>query len=285
MCMYAIQQLASQEINSALLVLAAVLTSGLGSLGGLGGAILLVPILVMAGVPASQAAPLGLLTVVGASVVATSRQLGEKVVNHRVGVMTELAATSGAVIGALFAGSLSDSLITRVLAAVALVAAFASGRRKGLRWKPDPSYGQESVGEWVGTLSGAYLLDGQVVPYHPRRVALGVAAMSIAGLITGIAGVGGGFIKSPVTSEIMHVPVRVAVATTTFTIGITASAALFVFIGQGTLDVSNGALVVLGAMIGGRIGAQVQGRLAPPTVRRYLSALLVVIAVVLLVRG
>ena len=278
------QLLTSHEINSMFLVLAAVLTAGLGSIGGLGGAILLVPILVIGGIPASQAAPLGLLTVVGASVVASHRQLNEQVVNHRIGVVTELAATSGAVVGALFAGSLSDTLITKVLAVVAFVGAIASGRRKGLRWKPDSSYGQESVGEWVGSLSGAYLLDGQVVPYRPRRVPLGVAAMTFAGLVTGIAGVGGGFIKSPVTSEIMHVPVRVAVATTTFTIGLTASAALFVFIGRGSLDMHAGALVVLGAMVGGRIGAKLQSRLSPPTVRRYLSVLLILIAAILVVR-
>ncbi len=277
--------IAAQEVNPMMLMFSAAMTAGVGSLGGLGGAVLLVPILVVAGVPASQAAPLGLLTVVAASVVASPRQLREQIVNHRVGVVTELAATSGAIIGAFFAGILSDSVITRVLAIVSLIAAVATGRRKGLRWKPDASFGKESVGEWVGSMSGAYLLDDQVVPYRPRRIGLGLAAMSVAGVITGIAGVGGGFIKSPVTSEIMHIPVRVAVATTTFTIGLTASAALLVFIGQGSLDLTDGGLVVLGAMFGGRIGAQLQGKLSPPTVRRYLSVLLVLISVLLLVRG
>ena len=264
---------------------AAALTSGIGTLGGLGGAIMLVPLLVLTGTPVAQATPLGLVSVVAASSAAARRHLRERTVNHRIGVATESSSTLGAVVGALAAGSISARVLTYVLAVVAVAAALAGGRRKGVRWKPDPSVDADMVGEWVGTLNGAYPLDGSVVPYRPRRIGLGVAAMGLSGLVTGVSGVGGGFIKTPASSELMHVPVKVASSTTTFSIGITAAAALLVKMVRGTLDVELAAMVLLGALVGGTVGSRVQARLSPPTVRRFLSVLLVVIAAILVARA
>jgi len=268
-------------VNPLLLAGAAALTSGVGALGGLGGAILLVPLLVVAGVPASEAAPLGLLSVVAGSSAAAHRQMREHTTNFRIGVVTETAATVGAIAGALAAGAVSEAALTWALAAVAVIAAVAGAARKGTRWSPDPAAGDEDVGEWVGTLRGAYRLPGGVVPYVPRRVVLGTAAIGLSGLITGVSGVGGGFVKTPAKSEIMHVPVKVSSSTTTFSIGVTAAAALLVMIVDGRLDFGDGALVVLGSLAGGLVGSAVQSRLSPPVVRRTLSVLLVVVAGVL----
>ena len=271
-------------MNPLLLAGAAALTSGVGALGGLGGAILLVPLLVVAGIPASEAAPLGLLSVVAGSSAAAHRQMREHATNYRIGVVTETAATVGAIAGALAAGVVSEAVLTWVLAAVAVIAAVAGAARKGTRWLPDPAARGEDVGEWVGTLRGAYSLPGGVVPYAPRRVGLGTAAIGLSGLIAGVSGAGGGFIKTPATSEIMHVPVKVSSSTTTFSIGVTAAAALLVMIVDGRLDFGDGALVVLGSLVGGVAGSSVQSRLAPPVVRRTLSALLLVVAAVLVRR-
>ena len=130
-------------------------------------------------------------------------------------------------------------------------------------------------------MRGAYRLDGGVVPYVPRRTGLGLAAIGLSGIVTGISGVGGGFIKTPAKSEIMHVPVKVSSSTTTFSIGITAAAALLVMIVEGRLDVADGAMVVLGALLGGVVGSSVQSRLSPPVVRRIISVLLLVVAAIL----
>ena len=83
----------------------------------------------------------------------------------------------------------------------------------------------------------------------------------------------------------MHVPVKVASSTTTFSIGITAAAALLVKMVRGTLDVELAAMVLLGALVGGTIGSRIQARLSPPTVRRFLSVLLLVIAAILVARA
>jgi uncharacterized protein len=268
-----------------LLALAAMATAAVGALGGLGGAVLLVPLLVVTGMPASEAAPLGLLSVAAGSLSAGHHQLAERLVNHRIGVVTETAATAGAVAGALLAGIVSESVLTRALAVVALAAAVAGGRRKGIRNPPLPEFGAEHVGEWPGTLAGAYPVGGGVAPYRARRLPTGLAAMSVAGLVAGLAGASGGFVKTPATSEIMHIPVKVAAATTTFTIGVTSAAALVVMSLQGRIAVVNGAAVIAGSLLGGQVGARFQSKLSPVVVRKLLSLLLVVVAVVLLVRS
>jgi uncharacterized membrane protein YfcA len=246
---------------------------------------MLVPALVVTGTPATTAAPLGLISVVAGSVAATPKQLTERTVNHRIGVLTEVAATSGALAGALLAGSISDSIIARFLAVVAFIAAVAGGRRKGMRNKPDPTLDDSVVGEWIGTTAGAYKLNGGIVPYRLQRLWLGLSAMSLSGLIAGIAGIGGGFIKTPATSEIMKVPVKVAASTTTFTIGITSSAALIVMAVRGQIEPHNGAIVMIGALIGGQVGTRLQGRFSPPVIRRVLSVLRIVVSIILMVRG
>lgn len=263
----------------------AFVTSAVGALGGLGGAILLVPALVLTGMSPRLAAPLGLTSVAAGSLSAGGPQLGERTVNHRLGLTTELIAGVGAVVGVLAAGRASDTFLTRVLALVAIAAALLGGRRKGIRNLPDPALGPSDVGEHVGSLSGAYLLDGQVVPYRARRLGAGLGLFGLSGLLAGMAGASGGFIKTPATSEVMHVPVRVAAATTSFTIGLTAATGLTVMAVQGRLDLHQCAAVAVGSMAGGRVGALAQRRLSPPLVRRFLSVVLVVVGVILLVRS
>jgi len=267
------------------IALAAGVTSGVGTLGGLGGAIMLVPFLVLTGMPVSQAAPLGLVSVVTASSAAARRQMNEHTTNHRLGVVTETTSTAGAVAGAFAAGLISETMLTYVLAAVALLAALAGGKRKGLRWKPDPNVSREDVGEWVGTLNGAYALNSDVVPYFPKRIGAGLVAMGVSGIVTGISGIGGGFIKTPAKSELMHVPVKVSSSTTTFSIGITAAAALLVKAVQGEVNIELAAMVVLGSLIGGVLGSRIHSKLSPPAVRKFLSVLLLVVAVILVARA
>lgn len=268
-------------LSTPLLVLAAACTAALGALGGLGGAVLLVPVLVLTDTPAATAAPLGLLSVAAGSLAATSRQVRERAVNHRLGVTTETAATAGAVAGAVVSGAFSDTVLTYILAATAAAAALAGGRRKGIRNPPVPGLSRHHVGERKGTLDAAYPVGDGIAPYSVRRLPLGLAAMTVSGLVAGLAGTSGGFIKTPATSEIMHVPVKVAAATTTFTIGVTSGAAIVVFAIQGRIDVDAGAAVIAGSLVGGWLGAALQAQLSPPVVRRALSVVLVGVAVAL----
>ncbi|MBK9178521.1 MAG: sulfite exporter TauE/SafE family protein [Acidimicrobiales bacterium] len=263
----------------------AALTGGVGALGGLGGAVLLVPLLVLSGTPVSEAAPLGMLSVAAGALAAGAPQLREGTVHHRLGVTVEVAASAGTFAGALASGAISSTVLARLLAVVALGSALSGFLRKGIRNLPDDTFAGELPGEWPGSLGGTYRLGDDTVPYQARRLALGLPAMVGAGIVSGLSGVGGGFLKTPVMSEIMRVPVKVAAATTTFTVGVTAAAGLIVYTTQGRIDTESGAAVVLGGLLGGTIGARLQGVLRPTAVRKVLSAVLVVVAGILLVRG
>lgn len=262
--------------------LLALATAGVGALGGLGGAVLLVPLLVVLGVPASEAAPLGLLSVSAGSLAAGARQLGDQTVNHRLGVTTEIAASAGAVAGALLSGAVGEGFLTRSLAVTALLAAIAGGGRKGVRNPPVAGWTTADVGERDGELAGAYLVGpAGVAPYRASRLPGGLVAMAVSGVAAGLAGVSGGFVKTPAMSELMHVPVKVAASTTTFTIGVTSAAALLVFAAQGRVEVATASPVLAGALGGGLLGATLQSRLSPPFVRRVLSGVLVLVAIVM----
>ena len=271
-------------MNPVALAIAAFITAAVGTLGGLGGAILLVPILVLSGMEAKYAAPLGLVSVAAGSLAAAPHQLKAQVVNQRLGVATEIAASSAALIGALVSGLLGHALLSVLLGVVALVAAFAGARRKGIRNLPDPTLSIADVGEIPGTLAGVYPLGDEFVPYRANRLSLGLLGMGMAGLISGLSGVGGGWVKTPTASEIMHVPVKVAAATSTFTVGVTAAVGLLVYESQGRIVISDAALVAAAGLIGGTVGVRLQHVLPPPLVRRGLSAILAVIGVLLIVR-
>ncbi len=273
-------------MNPVELAIAAFITAGIGALGGLGGAILLVPVLVLSGVSARDAAPLGLISVAAGSLAAAPHQLRAHVVNHRLGVSTEIISSIAALGGALASGVIGQSVLAVMLGVVALVAAFFGARRKGIRNLPDPSLTTSDVGEHSGSLSGVYQLDeGEFVAYRARRVPSGLLGMASAGLIAGLSGVSGGFIKTPTTSEVMQVPVKVAAATTTFTVGITSAVALLVYEAQGRIVVSDAALVAAAALVGGTLGARLQAALPPPLVRKSLSAVLLVIGTLLIVKN
>lgn len=269
---------------SFLLALLALATASLGALGGIGGAVVLVPLLVLTGTPAREAAPLGLLSVASGSLAAGPRHLAELTVHHRLGVTTEVMASSGAIAGALLSGAVGEALLTRLLAVVAIASAVASLRgRDEIHAVATEEEGAGDLGEQRGTLSGILRSDGKTRRYQARNLPGGLAAISLAGLVAGIAGAGGGFIKTPVSSEIMRVPVKVAAATTTFTVGITSATALLVFAAHGRVILEHAGPVIAGSLVGGYLGARFQSALDPGVIRRSLATLLLVVAAVLLV--
>jgi uncharacterized membrane protein YfcA len=255
-----------------------------GSLGGIGGATLLVPLLLALHVDPIAAAPLGLLAVAAGSLAAAARQIDEGLVHHRLGLTVELAAGAGTVAGALASTQVSEVLLARVLGGAAIVGAVAALARSGMRNLPVGAFDSDVGGEWPGTLGGQYSLGGRMVPYQARNLPAGMAASVVAGVVAGLSGVGGGFVKTPAMSEIMKVPVKVAGATTTFTLGLTATTGLSIYAAQGRLELRDGAAVVAGALAGGLLGARLQSRMAATVVRRLTGALLLVVAAVVIGR-
>lgn len=270
-------------IEPPLLVAVATFTAAVGTIGGLGGAVLLVPLLVAAGLDPMVAAPVGLTTVAAGALAAAPEQLARGLVHHRLGVTVELPASAAALVTALMSPSISSEVLRYLLAATALAAGLAGLTRTALRNEPQAPFVAEPATEWPGTLGGTYQHPDGPVPYQARRVPLGLGAMIVAGAVSGMAGVGGGFVKTPIMREIMWIPIKVAAATSTFTVGITAATALLVFAGQGRIDAPLCVAAGLGGLIGGLVGAPVQEHISPVVVRRVLAVVLIVIAPALVV--
>lgn len=268
-----------------LLVLLGALTAFFGAVGGIGGATLLVPLLLAMGLDPLEAAPLGLIAVASTSLAASVRQLEDGLVHHRLGLTVESTAAVGTVAGALASTAVPQEWLARTLGLGALAGAVAILSRRGVRNLPDPTFVQDSPGEWPGTLGGTYHHGGASIPYSASRVPQALVVCLFAGAISGMAGVGGGFLKVPSMSEIMRVPIKVAAATSTFTLGISAAVGLLVFGGQGRIDAVAAAGTALGALAGATAGARTQSRLPATFARITTGSLLVVVAVVVLVRS
>lgn len=246
----------------------ALLTSAIGFFGGLGGAI---PVLVLVRVAPVEAAPLGMLMVAAGSVGVGAPHLEEGLLNHRIGVLGELGASLGVSVGVLASSVVTIPALMWASAGAALAAAGAMGLRSGIRNKPDPEADETSVGEYPGHLAGAYRLEGGIVPYRVRRVPLRLGGLDLGRGLGGVTGTSGGYLRSPLLSQLMDVPVKVVAATVTFMVGITAGTGLVVYSDQGGL-------------VGGRLDALVQVRVSPVVARRALGAILVTISVLLMLR-
>jgi uncharacterized membrane protein YfcA len=260
-------------------------TATLGSIGGLGGAVLLVPALVLLGWSPLEAAPIGIAMSAAGALAAVPRQTLKGLTNYRLGVSLEIAASIAAAGGALLSVVLPVNAVQYALGGAAIAASLAGGLRKGQRNLPVDGADLAELGDQPGRLASAYPDQaGRVIPYEVARFKTGLTLIGGAGLLAGLTGVSGGFIKTPVMSEVMRVPVKVAAATTMFMIGVTAAVTVAVYASQGRITAAI-APAVLGGLLGGRIGAAAQARLPAALVRQLLSAAMLVIGIVLVVRA
>jgi len=179
----------------------------------------------------------------------------------------ESTTAAGALAGSWLAGRLSAGLVSVLFAAVAFFTAGYLLRKSG-------TAGTQGVEEQLFAAS-----------YRIRRWPFGLAVAAIAGAISGVLGVGGGFIKVPVMYAVMGVPLGVAAATSNFMVGITAAASVFVYYSRGDLY----PLVVIptaaGVYLGAVLGINLLEKLRVSWVRFALIGLLIVLGLQMLVRG
>jgi hypothetical protein len=254
----------------------------LGSLVGIGGGIVVVPVLVIAlGVDFRVAVASSLVAVIATSVTAGSVYTGTGLANLRLGMVLEVATTIGAVAGGLAAILLSTRFLAGVFAGVALTTALYMLRGA---YRPRTRLVEAVVSargwEETGTLAGAYFDEfrGGLVRYRGERVQVGLAVSLAAGGISGMLGVGGGFLKVPAMNLGMNIPIKVASATSNFMIGITAAASVFVYFARGFVQPLVAAPLALGVVAGSWAGAQTAGKAHPVVVKMILVVTLLFVA-------
>jgi uncharacterized protein len=244
-----------------------------GSLLGLGGGVLIVPLLNLGfGLPLREAVATSLVSVIVTSSASAAVYLQRHVANLRLGMTLELFSASGAFAGGLVAFLIDERLLAGLFAALMLWVAFTMARRKDAP-KPAPALADGEttpidVSE-VAVLADATpdpAVDGSLAAslsgpgYRVRRIPGGMAGSVFAGLNSALLGVGGGIVKVPVMNLLMGVPLRTSTATSNMMMGITAVASAVIYLLRNELDPFVTGPVVLGVFIGATTGSRVAHR-------------------------
>jgi uncharacterized protein len=253
-------------VVTALLVILGFCAGLLGAITGIGGGVLIAPILALHfGIPIREAIGTSLVAVITTSTASSSVHLQRHTTDIRLGMTLELATVLGAAVTAYLVGYFNRNALEGVFAAFLLYSSITILVRRG-RVKPHEDQRPSAVGETASD-------ETVIPPYEPKRYPLGLAASLVAGALSGLLGIGGGPIKVPVMYIFMNVPLMVATATSNFMIGVTAAASAIVYYRRGDILVEIAAPLAVGVFLGSLLGA----RLAPRIQTKYVVYLLVAI--------
>lgn len=254
---------------------------------GIGGGLFIIPSLnLFLGIKLKTAIATSIVAVIATSLAGGNVYVRQQVADIRLGLLLALATAPSAVLGAILATHISARILAGVFAAVLIASAYRMMRspqasqlvsqnsqptRSALRFRE--SYFESS--------------NKQSIHYRVVRIPYGVAASTVAGLISGLLGVGGGIVQVPVMNVIMQVPLKVATTTSTYIIGITAMAGAFVYYTHrpSFVDPSLVVPVTIGVFIGASIGSTVLKRISQDVLRTTFLIVLAVYSVQMVLRA
>lgn len=272
------------ELTFDILVAAAAFLAGvIGSLIGLGGGVIITPVLVLGfGIDIRYAMGAALASVIATSSGAAAAYLRDGISNMRIGLFLCAATTVGAVCGAMLAVVL-DQAVLSVIFGVALLVTVALSLRK------NPAVGgPEDVSDPLAVklrLPGTQPDGDGRKPYAVHRVIPGFLMMWVAGVLSGLLGIGSGAFKVVAMDQIMRIPFKVTTATSNFMIGVTAAASVGIYLKRGYLDPALVAPVALGVLAGAFLGAKLLPVAPVKILRIVFLSLVTVIAVQMVLRG
>ncbi|MBL6975609.1 MAG: sulfite exporter TauE/SafE family protein [Deltaproteobacteria bacterium] len=238
-----------------------------GAMMGVGGGIVVVPVLVtLLDVPLRLAIGASMVGVVATSSAAAAVFIRDGLSNIRLGILLSQVTVVGALAGVLVGRLSGGRVVTGVFAGVLVFAAWVMMRRRKDR-AIEPSASGELEKRW--RLTGAYRdgATGREVRYGIVRVMVGLPAMILAGMASGMLGVGGGIFQVPIMDAVMYVPIKAATATSNFMMGITAAAGAVAFFAMGEIEPVIAAPVVTGVFFGSVLGSRVMPRVADTRLR------------------
>jgi len=239
---------------SLLVWLGGVAAGFLGSLTGLGGGIVIVPLLALwFGVDIRYAIGASLISVIATSSGAAAVYVKEGYTNFRIGMFLEIATTVGAMVGAFLAAKVSPSAIAVVFGGVLLYSAYQSNR-------PRPERPEIAAPDRVASLlkmDSNYPTVNGPQPYRVCNVPGGFSLMFVAGTLSGLLGIGSGAVKVLAMDQVMRIPFKVSTTTSTFMIGVTAAASAGVYLSRGYIDPVLAMPVMLGVLAGSMGGARI----------------------------
>jgi uncharacterized membrane protein YfcA len=258
-------------------------TAGLvGSLTGLGGGVIVTPALtLLLGVDIRYAIGASLVSVIATSSGAAAAYVRDGLSNIRIGMFLELATTVGAICGALLASRIPTKVLAVIFGIVLLHSAWQTSQMRketGIAVNPSPLADRLK-------LNGIYKQRTGSTPYSVSHPGPGFGLMYIAGMLSGLLGIGSGALKVIAMDRIMGIPFKVSTATSSFMIGVTGVASAAIYLKRGYIHPVIALPVMLGVLGGSMVGARLLPRLPVPLLRRLFAVVVGVIAVQMIIEG
>ncbi|HBE20899.1 MAG TPA: permease [Cyanobacteria bacterium UBA11149] len=249
----------------------------IGAITGLGGGVVIVPLLTSVfGVDIRYAIGASLVSVIATSCAAASPYISRGFTNLRLAMFLEVATTIGAIVGALIATFVSVKALGIVLAIVLLYSGYLSQQ-------PQPEDGKIASASQnylvnLLKLNGTYPTSDGVTSYQVQSPLFGFILMWIAGISSGLLGIGSGAFNVLSMDRVMGIPFKVATTTSNFTIGVTATASVGVYLARGYIDPGLSMPVILGVLPGAFLGAGILMGAKTKILKIIFSILLVLMA-------
>lgn len=257
----------------------------LGALLGLGGGLIIVPVLTLGlGVDIRYAIGASIVSVIATSSGAAAAYVRERMTNLRVAMFLELGTTAGALTGASLAGVITGRWLYLLFGVILGYSALAMLRKKADR--RDEPVPPDALADAL-RLHGSYHdeAEGREVSYRVTRPAVGLGLMYCAGAVSGLLGIGSGALKVPAMDLAMRLPLKVSSATSNLMIGVTAAASAGVYFARGDIDPFIAGPVAAGVMLGAYSGTRVLGRLRSAFLRPLFVVVLVAVAAQMILKG
>jgi uncharacterized protein len=267
------------------LVFAGSVVAGLlGALTGLGGGVVLVPLLTLAfHVDIRYAIGASLISVIATSSGAAAAYVREGFSNIRIGMFLEVATTIGAVFGAFLASRVSTHALAVIFGIVLLYSAWLSWQQSR---RPEDT--PHPANPWSDRLrmSGSYPDgEGGQCPYTVDRIPAGFATMFGAGTLSGLLGIGSGAVKVLAMDRVMRIPFKVSTTTSNFMIGVTAAASAGIYLHRGYIDPGLAFPVMLGVLAGSLLGARLLIRARVSLLRGIFTIVILALGVEMIING
>lgn len=256
----------------------------LGSLVGVGGGIIIVPLLtLLLGVDIHHAIAASIISVIATSSGAASSYVRDHISNLRLATFLEIATSAGALSGAFLAGVISPRWLFVLFAAMLIFTAASLNKRKAQQEAnslPDPLADRLK-------LRGAFydLSVKHEIAYRVSHTSIGFLGSYFAGVVSALLGVGGGIVKVPLMNLVMGIPIKACSATSNFMIGVTAATSAAVYLVRGDVRPFIAAPVSLGVLLGARSGAKFMNHLKSDRIRLIFVIVLAITAMQMLMRG
>jgi uncharacterized membrane protein YfcA len=255
----------------------------LGALTGLGGGVVIVPLLTLAfGADLRYAIGASLVSVIATSSGAAAAYVREGFTNIRIGMFLEIATTCGALVGAFLAARVPGGAIAIVFGLFLLFSVYQSNRGE-----PDLSERNDAPDPLATRLNldSSYPARDGTRAYHVHGIPGGFGLMFVAGGLSGLLGIGSGALKVLAMDRLMRIPFKVSTTTSNFMIGVTAAASAGVYLNRGYVDPGLAMPVVLGVLPGSLLGARLLMRSSTKLLRNIFSLVLVLVAIEMIYNG